>query len=241
MCFYNSQSKRALDLEKRYGRRSDIIEMAQEIIDEQYKVTAFIHPDCPVITSSQNIQIAKWGLIPFWVKTEEDAKKISKTTLNARSETVFNLPSFRIPIMSKRCLIPSSGYFEFHHIGKEAIPYFIFLKDEEIFSLGGIFEIWKNPVSNEIVKTFTILTVQANELCAKIHNSGKNPFRMPLIISKEKEEYWLDASLKSDDIKQFFLPFDQNRMDAYPVSKDFLKKSPTDSTIIELCVMPDCA
>ena len=233
MCFYNSQSKRAFDLANRYGRKSDIIEIVQEIIDEQYKVTAFTNPTCPIITNNSSIQTAKWGLIPGWTKTLEDATKIRKMTLNTRSETVLNLPSFRIPILKKRCLIPSTGFFEFHHEGKSAIPYYIFLKNEEIFSLGGIYDIWQNPITKEITQTFSILTVPANELCSKIHNGGKNPFRMPLIIDKEKEEQWLMDSLKTNDINSYFLPFENDMMDAYPVSGDFLKKNPNDVSIIK--------
>jgi putative SOS response-associated peptidase YedK len=233
MCFYNSQSKRALDLANRYGRKTDIIEMVQEIIDEQYKIVAFINPVCPIITKDPSIQTAKWGLIPGWTKTTEEANKIKKMTLNARSETVFNLSSFRNPILKRRCLIPSTGYFEFHHEGKEAIPYYIYLKNEEIFSLGGVYELWKNPSTNELSKTFSVLTVPANEICTLIHNGGKTPFRMPLIISKENEEYWLDDSLKPEEIKNLFLPFDNDRMSAFPVSKDFLKKKSDDASIIE--------
>jgi putative SOS response-associated peptidase YedK len=233
MCFYNSQSKRALDLAKRYGRKSDIIEIVQEIIDEQYKVTAFTHPICPIVTNDKSIQTAEWGLIPKWIKTENEAMKIRKMTLNARSETVFNLPSFRVPILRKRCLIPSTGYFEFQHVEKEVIPYLKKKKNGEIFSLGGIYEIWQNPTANELLQTFTILTVQANELCEKIHNGGKNPYRMPLIIGRANEEQWLNNSLNVDDIKQFFLPFNSNKMDAHKIAKDFLKKSPKDATIIK--------
>jgi len=56
MCFYSSNSKRALALAKRYGRKTNIIEMAQEILDEQYKITAFSHPDCAIITENENIE-----------------------------------------------------------------------------------------------------------------------------------------------------------------------------------------
>ena len=162
-------------------------------------------------------------MIPYWIKTEEKALKIRKMTLNAKTETVFDLPSFRVPIVRKRCLVPSTGYFEFHHEGKEAIPYYIFLKDEEIFSLGGVFELWKHPGTNETVGTFAILTVPANELCAKIHNGGKNPFRMPLILSRENEEVWLDGALKANEIKEMFKPFESDKMDAYRVSGEFLR------------------
>ena len=233
MCFYTCSSKRAMALAKRYGRKTDIIEIAQEILDEKYKVSAFTHPACPVITPNESIEVANWGLIPYWTKTPEDAKKISKMCLNAKTETVFNLPSFRSPILTKRCLIPVTGYFEFHHSGQAVTPYHIFLRDEEVFSLGGLYERWQNPFTKDITQTFSILTVPANDLCATIHNGGKNPFRMPLIIGKENEEQWLDNSLKTNEIKRFFTPYNTDKMDAYPISKDFLKKSPDDSSIIE--------
>jgi putative SOS response-associated peptidase YedK len=234
MCFYTANNKRALALAKRYGLKTDIIEMAKEIIEEQkYRVNAFTHPLCPVVTANENLEVARWGLIPFWTKTTEEAQKIRKMCLNARAETVFSLPSFRAPIITKRCLYPVTGYFEFQHEQRMAIPYHIFLKNEEIFSIGGMYELWQNPYTKETTQTFTILTVPANALCAKIHNGGKNPFRMPLIISQENEVHWLDNTLKNTDIQQFFQPFDANQMDAYPISKDFLKKSPDDASIIE--------
>jgi len=206
--------------------------MVQEIIDEQYKITAFANPDCAIITPDSEIQVAKWGLIPSWTKTEAEANKIRKMTLNARSETVFSLPSFRNVIKTKRCLVPSTGYFEFHHEGKEAIPYYLFLSDEEIFSLGGIYDVWQNPYTGELIQTFSVITVPANELCAKIHNGGKNPFRMPLIISHEREDEWLDMYLKLPGIADFLRPFNSDLMDAYPVTNDFLKKNSKDASII---------
>jgi putative SOS response-associated peptidase YedK len=208
MCFYTSNSKRAMSLAKRYGLKTDIIEMAKQIIEEQkYKTSAFTHPACAVVTDNPSMEVARWGLIPHWTRTPEEAQKIHKMTLNARAETVFSLPSFRTPIQSKRCLIPVTGYFEFHHQGKTKTPYYIFLKEEEIFSLAGMYDRWQHPVTKEITQTFTILTVPANPLCAQIHNGGKNPFRMPLIISKENEKNWLTPSLKTADIQHFFLLF----------------------------------
>jgi len=207
-----------MDLAKRYGRRSDVLEMVKEIIEEQYKVTAFTHPDCAIVTRDSSLQVAKWGLIPHWTKTEAEALKVRKMTLNARSETVFNLASFRVPIMRSRCLIPSTGYFEFHHEGKEAIPYYIFLKSEEIFSLGGVCDVWQNPVSGEKVQTFSVLTVAANELCSQIHNGGRNPFRMPLIIPREMEGKWMDESMKVDGIREFFEPYAGELMGNHPVN-----------------------
>ena len=139
MCFYNSMSKKAQQLAARYGRKSDIIEIAKEILEEQYRQAAFTNPDCAIVTTSEELEVRKWGLIPFWCKTEEDAEKMRKFTYNARSETVFELPSFRGPILSKRCIVPSTGYFEWRHeTDGTKSPYFIYVKDLDIISFGGV-------------------------------------------------------------------------------------------------------
>jgi putative SOS response-associated peptidase YedK len=50
----------------------------------------------------------KWGLIPSWSKDD----KIASHTINARSETVSEKPSFRHAIKYQRCIIPASGFYE---------------------------------------------------------------------------------------------------------------------------------
>ena len=236
MCFYCAQSKKALELAKRYGRKSNIIEMAQEVLNEQYKINAFAHPVCAIVTENESIVTAQWGLIPAWIKTSTDAAKMSKMCLNARSETVFEKPVFK-GIHSKRCLLPVTGYFEFQHTTNGVLPYYIFLRDEDIFSLGGIIETWQKPETKETIQTFTILTTAANSLCAKIHNGGKNPHRMPVIVGKENEEIWLDKSLNENDIKLFFRSYDDGKMDAYQVVRDFMKRN--DKTVIERLTKSD--
>lgn len=229
MCFHNSMSAKAMKLAARYGRKSDVIEIVQDIINEQYHVNAFNFPEYPVITTSDEVQVFHWGLIPFWVKTEKDASEIRKMTLNAKAETIFDKPSFREPVRQHRCLIPSTGYFEWRHEEDRKIPYFIFLRDEDIFSMAGIYDIWKDHVTGEEYTTFSIITTTANPLTAYIHNTRK---RMPVILSEKDEEKWLKPELTQSDIKNLLKPFDAAKMDAYQIENDFLKKSPTDKTIL---------
>ena len=89
MCFHNSMSAKAIKVAARYGRKSDVVGIYQSILDEQYHVNAFTFPKYPIITSSDEVQVFNWGLIPFWVRTEEDATEIRKMTLNARADTIF--------------------------------------------------------------------------------------------------------------------------------------------------------
>lgn len=230
MCFHNSMSAKAIKLAARYGRKSDIVEIYQDILDEQYHVNAFNYSKCPIITESDEIQVFNWGLIPFWTKDEKNAEEIKRMTLNARADTIFEKPSFREPIMKKRCIIPSTGYFEWRHEGKKKIPYFIFLKDEPIFSMAGIYDSWLDKKTGEVKQTFSIITTDANPLTDYIHNTKH---RMPAILSKEEENRWLDSSLSKTEIDSLLNPYEGDKMDAYIINSDFIKKTPTDPSILK--------
>lgn len=184
-----------MKLAARYGRKSSLIEIVQDIIDEQYHVNAFNFPQYPIVTTSDEIQVFNWGPIPFWIKTKQEAEEIRKMTLNARADTIFEKSSFREPIIKKRCLIPSTGYFEWRHEGVKKIPYYIYLKDEKIFS---------------------IITTDTNPLTDYIHNAKH---RMPAILSKEDEEKWLDPTLPKKEISSLLKPFEAERMDAFTIKK----------------------
>lgn len=230
MCFHNSMSAKAIKLAARYGRKSDLIEIVQDIVSEQYHVNGFDFPKYPVVTTSEEVQVFNWGLIPFWTKTDANANEIRGMTLNARAETLFDKPSFREPIRTKRCLVPSTGYFDWRHEGNRKIPYFIYVKDEPVFSMAGVYDVWLSKESGEEYTTFSIITTTTNSLTDYIHNTKH---RMPAILSKEDEEKWLKPDLSKGEIEAFLKPYEADKMDAYPIKNDFLRKLPTDKTIIE--------
>ena len=220
-------SKKAKELAARYGRNLSVVEIAEKILEEQeqYRVNAFTFPDYPIITADPEVQSFKWGLIPFWVKDKKQADEIKRMTLNARADTIFQKPSFREPIMKKRCIVPSTGYFEWRHEGNKKIPYYIYVKDEPIFSMAGVYDLWLDKSTGEVISTFSIITTEANTLTDYKH-------RMPAILSTEDEERWLEPKLTKTDIERLLLPFPAERMDAYVINNDFLKKSADDPTIL---------
>lgn len=232
MCFYNSMSKKAKELAARYGRNLSVVEIAEKILkeQEQYRINAFSFPEYPIVTSDQELQSFRWGLIPFWTKDEKQADEIKRMTLNARADTIFSKPSFREPIMKKRCIVPSTGYFEWRHEGNKKIPYYIYVKDEPIFSMAGVYDSWLDKATGEIINTFSIITTEANPLTDYIHNTKH---RMPAILSAENEKRWLNPELVKSDIEQLLLPFPADRMEANVIDKDFLKKPADDPTIID--------
>ena len=66
--------------------------------------------------------------------------------------------------------------------------YLITLPNDELFAFAGLWSEWVNKETAEVVKTFTIVTTEANGLMSEIHNSKK---RMPVILDKETETEWL--------------------------------------------------
>lgn len=180
-----------------------------------YFVSGFSHPQLPIV-KADGIFLFEWGLIPSWVKDEATALDIRSKTLNAVGETVFDKPSYRKSIISRRCLLGVNGFFEWREFNKVKYPYLITLKKETIFSLGCIYDTWVDQSTGEIKNTFSILTTAANPLMEKIHNTKK---RMPLIIKSEDEAAWVDPVLPVEQIKALITPFAAEDMQAITVSK----------------------
>ena len=214
MCYNISAKKQPQELEKRFK-----VKIAEGVsVSPHFYLSGFNHPKMPVISSVQPtlIQNYQWGLIPSFCQTMKDAKDMMTKTLNAKSETVFSLPSFKNSIIEKRCLILVDGFYEWRTIGKQKYPYYIYTKDNEPFAFGGIYNDWVNKETGEIINTFSIITTEANPLMAKIHNLK---LRMPLILSKETEQDWLNLNLNEIQINELMKPFDENKMEAHTISK----------------------
>jgi len=215
MCYNISYlEKRAERVEKHYGAHFKPEAKQLEI----FHVSGFTHPDLFVVTQEepQWIQPYTWGLIPAWCKDGEQARQMADRTLNAVGETAFEKPSFRTSIARKRCLVVASGFFEWHTIGTKKFPFYIHPKDRPFFSLGGIYEHWADRQTGELHHTFSIITIKASPLLAKIHNSKK---RMPLILPVKAEKEWLNPKLAREEVMALMKPVDDKELSAYSISK----------------------
>jgi putative SOS response-associated peptidase YedK len=185
---------------------------------QQYHASGFDVPKLPVITNDQpkHIQLFSWGLVPSWVKDQVSAEAIRLKTLNARAESIFDKPSFRHAAMQQHCLVLADGFFEWQEIQGRNYPYYIRLKNHEPFAMAGLWESWTNPLTSEVFRTYTVITTKANPLMELIHNKKK---RMPVILSKEHEREWIDGSLSKQDAESLLVPFDEQLMEAYTISR----------------------
>ena len=93
-------------------------------------------------TGEVSLDPLRWGLIPYWCKDPKGGRK----PINAKAETVANLPMFRDAYARRRCILPVDGFFEWKAIKglKAKQPFAIAMRDGSPFGLAGIWENWKD-------------------------------------------------------------------------------------------------
>lgn len=197
MCYRTKLNSTIGKIEKAFN--SQFLE--PEVYEQKKEINGFDFSKTPVITDELRgeIQMYHWGLIPHWAKDD----KIKKSTLNAKIETASEKPAFRDAV-NNRCLVIADGYYEWQwrdSKGKEKQKYLITPRDQEIFAFAGIYSSWRNPLTNEQVNSFSILTTEANELMNEIHNNKK---RMPVVLKAEDRETWLSGA----GVANFAFPYE---------------------------------
>lgn len=141
--------------------------------------------EAPVIRAANDggareVAMLRWGLVPFWAKD----LKVGTSMINARSDGVETKPAFREALKQRRCIVPATGFFEWQGEPGRKQPFAITLPQHPLLAFAGLWERWKAP-GGEPVETFTIITTDANEQVAKIHD------RMPVILPMESIDAWL--------------------------------------------------
>jgi putative SOS response-associated peptidase YedK len=178
------------------------------VLKPNYNV-APMHNIPAVITSDEGKRLGelRWGLVPFWAKDE----KIGNKMINARAETIAEKPAFKRLLKSKRCLIPSDGFYEWRKEGPSKQPMRILMKDGGIYSFAGLYDTWEDPEGNKL-STCTIITTTPNSLMADIH------YRMPVILRPEDEADWLGRDNNDvESLLKLLKPYDASKMKAYKV------------------------
>ena len=213
MCFSVNVNLVKEELENRFGATF----LDPDKYSPSYYYHAFGLPKLPAICSgsTDSIRLLRWGLIPSWVKDQTEASEIQFKTFNARSETLSSKRSFSGPLVSKRCIIPVKGFFEWQHISDKKIPWYIHHNNNEIISLAGLWDDWTMNDTGEVFSTFSIITTEANKLMSRIHNSAK---RMPAILDIHSENQWLDLSLPKEKIESLLRPCPEDFLTAYTIS-----------------------
>jgi putative SOS response-associated peptidase YedK len=149
-----------------------------------------------------------WPLIPSFA-TE---RKLPYSTANTGWERLRTSNTYRRLLNSRRCLIPTDGFYEWQGKIPPKKPWFVYLKTKEPFALAGLWDTWKVP-DGSVLESFTIITTEPNDFMRPIHD------RMPVILRKEDEAAWLDCSAKPfDKVESLLTQFPAKLMAAHEVS-----------------------
>lgn len=109
-------------------------------------------------------------------------------------------------------------------------PYYVHLSDHEVF---GFASLWDRSRKDDgtVVASCALLTMPANELMYRIHNTGNNPHRMPAILRPEDHDAWLTGS--AEDARAAIRQYPADLMVAYRVGLRVNSPKNDDPSLIE--------
>ena len=164
----------------------------------------------PVIKSATNgkyFEMTTWGIKPSWAK--EDFRSLH----NARLEGIDQKVSFKKLIVNSRAVVPLSGFIEWSKVNEKKVPYYFTRADsEDIFC----------PAIHDAGQ-FTIITMEATELNAKIHH------RQPVIISKSQINNYFNLN---NNAVEFLNSVKAPELKFHPVATDVNNPSKNDAALI---------
>lgn len=256
MCYYNAQKVTHAEFLRLKGIEKTLKEHdffnRLVIVGFDFGRTTVLKP----IEGQDDFDIVQmeWGFIPDplkwpFIETREDAFKVRRGYTDARGKFVQPLnflnavseellaPNkvYRQAALNRRCIIPSSGFYDWRHVFplnkrtgqplKTAVkyPYRVMVKDKEIFWIAGIWQQWTDAETGETVDTCAIVTTEANLLMAEIHNSKK---RMPTILTDDLAWEWMFGKLdekRISEIARWQIPWQD--LGYYTLAKDFLNST----------------
>ena len=152
---------------------------------------------------------ARWGLVPEWATDSS----IGGRMFNARSETVAGKPSFRAAFRHRRCLVPVDGFYEWSpaSTGSPKQPWFVRRADGAPLAMAGLWEA-RTDGEGSVLRTCTILTVEANADLAPIHH------RMPALLPPGDWAGWLDPSTcDASALESLLVPAPAGLLERHPV------------------------
>lgn len=132
-----------------------------------------------------------------------------ESVINTRADRIDVVKTYSKLFSTNRCLIPASGFYEWKTIGNKKVPYYFKLKSTELFAFAGLYQFTSE---NDSRYKGAIITTSANEIVRKIHD------RMPVIIPKSQEDFWLDPQSPTSKLLELLVPYPEADIEYYPVN-----------------------
>ena len=162
----------------------------------EYPLESYPGFPAPIVVKSHQTArvacgLARFGLIPAWAKDD----KIARHTYNARSETAAHKPSYRTAWRQRQyALVLVDNFYEPSYESGKAVRWKIELTSREPFGIACLWDRWTNPDSGELVVSFSMLTVNADEhpVMRQFHKPADEK-RTPVILPPPLFDAWLSA------------------------------------------------
>jgi len=164
------------------------------------------------VTAPGEARALRWGLIPPWARKF----RAGPEPINARSDSLLEKRLFAplVEDAAHRCLVVADGWYEWLKPERpkgDRIPFRYTVDGGELFAFAGL---WRaGRVGDERVASVTILTTDANRVCAPVHD------RMPCVLpSPEAEAAWLAPEVDADAALELLAPLADERTAAAPAN-----------------------
>ncbi len=149
----------------------------------------------------------RWGLVPSWWK--KPLEDLNLATFNARVEALAEKSFFRDTFIRTRCIIPASGYYEWHDMPSGKQPYYFTAADGAPLSIAGLWNEWYDKDAHRMLKSCAMIITSANDFVGQVHD------RMPALLKPFQFDAWLTARVGLEALK----PVASELLQRWPVSK----------------------
>ncbi|MDO4681407.1 MAG: SOS response-associated peptidase family protein [Lautropia sp.] len=147
----------------------------------------------------RDLVVGTWGLIPDFAR----AVPLRFQTNNARCEELTDKPSYRSPwLRGRRCLIPAVHFDEPCWGTGRNVWWRFHRADGRPWALAGLWNTWTDPRTGELIDSYTMLTINADEhpLMRRMHRPDprfgpdEQDKRSVIPIEEADVEQWLFGS-----------------------------------------------
>jgi len=240
MCYYNGQrvSRDEFIRLKSLEKDTRVYEFLDEGVISGFggKPVAVLVPTADK-TNFDIVQM-EWGIIAPFIPNRQEAEIFKRkfTTLNAKAENLFvnemgKKSMWANAVKKGRCLVLSTGFFEWRHIYRnhaktglplktpDKFPYYIHVKDTPYFFFAGISQPWTDRDTGEHINTVAVITTRANPLMEQVHNSKK---RMPTILKDDLAWEWMMTDISDGRVIEIALTqYPASEMDVCTIAPQF--------------------
>jgi putative SOS response-associated peptidase YedK len=167
----------------------------------------------------------RWDIVPYW--WSKPLKDMRMATFNARAETIGEKPMFKAAFQKRRCLMPVSGYYEWHDTPDGKQPYYFTRQDGKVMTIAALWDHWKDRANGATLRSCAMVITEPNRFVAEHHD------RMPVVLGQNDFDQWVNGDVKH--ASALMKPAGEAVLQKWPVSKrvNSSKADDSDATLIE--------